>query len=94
MWVHSNYTPWVSEIRARLNLDRFFQGYAMSFELKARKPEVKAYQAALAMMGKTAHDCLLIDDRRENVNAVRSIGMAALKFENVAKLRQALLAMV
>lgn len=91
MWVHSNYTSWVSEIRRRLNLDRFFQGYAMSFELKARKPEVEAYQAALAMMGRAASDCLLIDDRRENVNAARSIGMAALTFENAVELRQALL---
>src|SRR5439155_13786658 len=47
LWVHSNYSTWVTEIRARLGLDRFFDGYAMSFELKARKPDERAYRAAV-----------------------------------------------
>jgi putative hydrolase of the HAD superfamily len=90
LWVHSNYTPWVAQVRARLRLDRFFQGYAMSYELAARKPDSAAYQGALALMGENAQDCLFIDDREINVAGARAAGMQTVRFENVAQLRAAL----
>ncbi|MEW6732729.1 MAG: HAD-IA family hydrolase [Acidobacteriota bacterium] len=91
LWVHSNYSPWVSEIRTRLGLDRFFTGYAMSFELGARKPDPQAYQAALAYIGEIAANCLLIDDRMINVEAARALGMLSIHFQSTPQLHRDLI---
>jgi FMN hydrolase / 5-amino-6-(5-phospho-D-ribitylamino)uracil phosphatase len=90
LWIHSNYSPWVSEIQSRLRLDRFFTGYAMSFELKARKPDAKAFNAALARIGEEAVNCLFIDDRESNVTAAEIIGMKGIRFESAQQLSSAL----
>lgn len=90
LWVHSNYSPWFFELRARLGLNRFFEGYAMSFELRARKPEARAFYAALEMIGARADECLFIDDRRENIDSARAIGLNGIKFESAPQLRGAL----
>jgi HAD superfamily hydrolase (TIGR01509 family) len=90
LWVHSNYSPWVTEIRERLGLDRFFDGYAMSFDLKARKPDERAYRAALELAGEVATNCLFIDDRETNVEAAKVLGMKGIIFKSAPQLRDAL----
>jgi HAD superfamily hydrolase (TIGR01509 family) len=90
MWVHSNYTVWVEEIRRRLSLDRFFEGYAVSFELKARKPDREAYTRALDRIGCAATDAVFIDDRRSNVAAAEAVGMRGIHFTGATNLRSTL----
>jgi HAD superfamily hydrolase (TIGR01509 family) len=91
LWVHSNYTPWVREIRTRLKLDRFFSGYAMSYELKARKPDERAYRKALARIGEEAKNCLFIDDRETNVRSALVVDLRGVTFKSAPQLRGALL---
>src|SRR4051812_20655869 len=44
MWIRSNYTIWAEDVRAMLDLDRYFSGYAMSYIIQARKPDLEAYR--------------------------------------------------
>jgi len=83
MWVHSNYTRWLGEIRSRLSLDRFFNGYAMSYELGARKPDREAYTAALTLFQEAPEHCIFIDDREANVLAAIEVGMKGIIFKDV-----------
>jgi HAD superfamily hydrolase (TIGR01509 family) len=87
LWVHSNYSTWVEEVRHRLQLDRFFQGYSMSYDIKARKPQLEAYQRTLALIGTTASECLFIDDREENVQAATALGIKSWQFSDTPSLR-------
>lgn len=90
LWVHSNYSHWFEEVRRRLQLDRYFSGYAVSYQLKFRKPDPRAYHAALALIGYPAEQCLFIDDREANVVAAQQVGLAAHLFTSVENLRTAL----
>lgn len=94
MWVHSNYSPWFEQIRARLALDRFFNGYVLSYQIGARKPDPVSYERALALIGRSADQCLFVDDRRVNVEAAKEAGMRALLFQNAYDLSRDLKALL
>jgi HAD superfamily hydrolase (TIGR01509 family) len=61
-----------------------FDGVAsltLSFEVGAVKPEAAIYLRCLQTLGVEPAEALFVDDRRENVEAARSLGMEALLFE-------------
>jgi putative hydrolase of the HAD superfamily len=63
---------------------RSFEGVAvvtLSYEVGAVKPEPAIYLACLSALGIGAGEALFVDDRRENVEAARALGMQALVFE-------------
>jgi HAD superfamily hydrolase (TIGR01509 family) len=92
LWAFSNYPLWLERARAVLDLDRLFDGYAVSYRLGARKPERAAFHALGALTGVPLERTLLVDDREPNVAAARALGMAAHRFAGAAPLRRALLA--
>jgi putative hydrolase of the HAD superfamily len=61
-----------------------FDGVAsltLSFEVGAVKPEPEIYERCLADLGVEAAEAFFVDDRLENVEAARALGMEALVFE-------------
>jgi len=46
-----------------------FDGYVLSYEVGAMKPDAKIYEALEEMSGKRGADILYLDDRQENVDA-------------------------
>jgi putative hydrolase of the HAD superfamily len=65
-------------------LEPRFDGVAaltLSFEVGAAKPEAAIYLRCLETLGVEPAEALLVDDRRENVEAARALGMKALLFE-------------
>lgn len=87
LWIHSNYSLWFEEVRKRLSLDRFFQGYSVSYKTTLRKPDPAAYQVTLSMIGLEAKNCIFIDDRVENVSAAEAVGLNAIQFISVKELK-------
>ena len=61
-----------------------------SWELRVAKPSRQAYELAAERMGATPSQCFFTDDRPANVDAARSVGMAAHLFLDVDALRRAL----
>lgn len=61
---------------------RFYRDEAASCFLGAVKPEREFYERAMAKFGVTADTCLLVDDRPENVEGARAVGMAAILYTN------------
>ena len=51
--------------------------HALSFVVGAQKPEAAYYERALARAGLIAGDVLFLDDRVENVEGARALGIAA-----------------
>ncbi|MCS6885229.1 MAG: HAD family phosphatase [Acidobacteriota bacterium] len=86
LWVHSNYPVWFEVVRDRLGLDRFFKGYVLSYEIRARKPDCTAYKRALGRINALPRECTFIDDREANVEAARRFGLSAILFRDVSTL--------
>ncbi len=69
-----------------------FDVLVWSFQLRMAKPEAAIYHHVLKELGARPEETLFLDDKLVNVEAARALGMAALEFSTVEKLRADLLA--
>ena len=63
-----------------------FDYVCFSAEVHLAKPEAAIFHASLKALRSRPEECLFIDDRPENVEAARALGMQALQFTSVQKL--------
>jgi FMN phosphatase YigB (HAD superfamily) len=77
-------------VRERYGLMRRFDGYILSYEVGAQKPDPRMYQAALERAGCPPQECFYTDDIAEYVEAARRLGMEAVQFESAAQLEREL----
>jgi putative hydrolase of the HAD superfamily len=68
---------------------RDFDYVCFSAEVHLAKPEAAIFHACLKVVRSRPEECLFIDDRAENVEAARALGMQALKFASVQELAAA-----
>ncbi len=62
----------------------FFEDNLMlSYELDSVKPQKKIYERALEKFDLNPDDCLFIDDKLENIEAAKQIGITGILFTNV-----------
>lgn len=59
----------ISHIRKNFPFFNNFDGYILSYEVGAMKPDPKIYEALEKMAGKRGPEVLYLDDRQENVDA-------------------------
>lgn len=90
MHVLSNYPHWYRLIEDRLALSRFLPWTFVSCHTRVRKPDARAYLGAAAALGVAPEACVFVDDRRDNCEAARAVGMDAIRFRDAAALREAL----
>ncbi len=67
-----------------------FAIHALSFQLRALKPEAKIYRAAAELAGVDPAQIFFTDDRPENVSGALAAGFDAVQFESRAQLVGAL----
>jgi HAD superfamily hydrolase (TIGR01509 family) len=80
----SNYSRWYELIDESLKLSRFLRWTFVSCLTGVRKPDRQAFLGAAATLEVEPAECLFIDDREENVDAARDVGMnAILKLDSV-----------
>ncbi|MBN2899874.1 MAG: HAD-IA family hydrolase [Clostridia bacterium] len=58
-----------------LDIRKYFDEVIISAYEQCAKPDQKLYHIALDRLGKSSHQCLFIDDKLENVEAARDLGM-------------------
>jgi putative hydrolase of the HAD superfamily len=63
-----------------------FDKVCLSCEIKAAKPDAAAYKATSDAL----HSCVFIDDRIENVEAAKKLGMHAIHFQSVDQMQKEL----
>jgi len=81
IWCLSNdVARWSEKLRRRFTLEHHFAGFLISSAIRARKPDVAAYQALLDQVRAPAKDVLFIDDREANIAAARGLGIDARLF--------------
>jgi putative hydrolase of the HAD superfamily len=65
---------------------RDFDYVCFSAEVQLAKPDAAIFHACLEVVHSRPEECLFIDDRGENVEAARALGLYALKFVSVHEL--------
>ena len=73
--------------RQHFDVLRAFDHYFLSYEMGLIKPDPAYFHHLLDGLQTTAGDCLFIDDRLENVQSAREMGINALVFESVDRLK-------
>jgi len=68
-------------------LARFFTAFFTSCYLGVRKPAEQIYRLALEMTQRVPEECIFIDDRPENLEVPKRLGMRTIQFVNAAQLR-------
>ena len=69
---------------------RHFDGYVLSYEVGAAKPEAKIYREAIARAQCDPAECFFTDDLAVNVEAARAHGMDAVQFVSEEQLEREL----
>ena len=65
----------------------WFDGCFISSFEGVMKPDLEYFERALARFGLSPADCLFIDDRAQNIEAARSLGIPAVLFGSPEQLR-------
>ena len=63
-----------------------FDAYVLSYEVGCVKPHPQIYHAALQRAGAEPHECVFIDDRKENIEGAQRLGINVLLFDPQANL--------
>jgi putative hydrolase of the HAD superfamily len=64
-----------------------------SYQHNMAKPDPAIYQLTLQRLGTRPEESLFIDDKQPNIDAARALGMVAILFSTVEKLREDLIAL-
>lgn len=78
---------------ATFGLQDVLLGFFTSCYLGVMKPNPAIYRLALDLAHVRPQEAVMIDDRAQNAEAARSVGMHALRYENAAQLRAELAAL-
>jgi FMN phosphatase YigB (HAD superfamily) len=80
----------VGHIRRRFPFFSGFDGYILSYEIGAMKPQAKIYERLEALSRRSSGDIFYIDDRAENVEAGAARGWQTVLHESPERTRAAL----
>jgi HAD superfamily hydrolase (TIGR01509 family) len=81
VWCLSNdVSEWSRKLRNRFGLDRHFQGFLVSGDVMARKPDPAIYRFLLKAAEADAREVLFVDDREVNLDAAAALGYRTARF--------------
>jgi putative hydrolase of the HAD superfamily len=69
-----------------------FDVLVWSYQLGISKPDPAIYRYTLSKLGTQPEETLFIDDKRPNVEAARALGIQAIEYSSVERLRDELIA--
>lgn len=74
----------------RLSFLPLVDGGVISYEVQIVKPEPEIYKALLNKYNLKAEECVFLDDRRDNIEAAKAIGIYGIVVENGEQAQKAL----
>ena len=69
-----------------------FDVLVWSYQVRMAKPDPAIYRYTLTKLGAQPEETLFLDDKPVNVEAARALGMIAIEFSTVERLREELIA--
>lgn len=77
-------------LRQQFEWLNYFDHQTFSAEVGLVKPEAAIYRHSLDGLGVKASEALFVDDRMQNIEGARAVGMFAIQFRSVPQLREGL----
>ena len=74
-----------TEARRRFRTLASIENYVVSSSVKLAKPEPAIYQLLLSKYNLTPEECVFIDDRKDNVDAAKALGMNGIVYPGSAQ---------
>lgn len=81
LYLFSNTTELSNLHNYKTGIYELFDGKFFSFQMGLKKPDLQVYQKVLDAIGFQANECVLIDDREENLKPARQLGIQAILFD-------------
>lgn len=78
---------WTELRRGVLSLDKYFRRIFSSYEIEARKPDIKIYNYLLKNTGLKPDECIFVDDKEKNIETAKNLGMNAYRFDTATGLK-------
>ncbi len=75
-------------------LDTYFDVIMVSAVIGFAKPGAKAYEAVAEKLGMRLDECVMIDDRQAYCEGARAIGMTAIQYSSMSRLKRELSAIL
>jgi len=88
--LNNEYKEFMQFLQKKYDYFKYFKGRITSYQAHCRKPDAKIYRILLKKYNLKPHESLFIDDKKENVQAARKIGMHAVRFKGARQLRKEL----
>jgi putative hydrolase of the HAD superfamily len=76
-----------AHVRANCRWIKNFDFKTFSAEVRLIKPEPAIYEHTLHGLGVSAEEALFLDDRETNIQAARALGIQAIQFRSIARLK-------
>ncbi len=86
----SNIDERLSKLIRDFGLYEPFNPCLLSCEIGIEKPDLKAYELLLTKLNLQAKEVIFVDDRPENIESAKTIGLDAILFESEQQLRNEL----
>lgn len=83
----------LASIEREFDWIRRFDVRVWSYQLRIVKPDPAIYRYTLAQLGTRPEETLFLDDKQENIEAARALGIQAILFSGVERLRADLIAL-
>ncbi len=81
VWCLSNdLSEWSRKLRENFGLNKYMQGFIISGDVMARKPDTAIFKYLLKLTGGEAADITVVDDRLYNLEAAASLGYGTVLF--------------
>jgi len=77
-------------VRTKYPFFELFETILLSGDVQLIKPDPRIFEALLARIGRSAGECVFIDDSEENIATAASLGFETIRFESPDQLRRAL----
>lgn len=86
----SNWCSKVYITMAQFDIFKLLDGYVISSEEKLVKPEPEIYRCLFDRFGLKPEECIFTDDRTDNIEGGRSLGMEGIVFQNAKQYEEEL----
>ena len=87
MMMSNQVESWLEKVIEENNLRKKFHYFVNSYHVNIRKPDEGIFKIALETSKSKSSETLFIDDKVENINAARTLGIQVILFENFEQFR-------
>ncbi|MFH1751824.1 MAG: HAD family phosphatase [archaeon] len=81
---------WVDYCNKKFDYHKLFHSTLYSFEAECLKTDKRIFELILEKLGEKPEDCLFIDDKKENIDIAKSIGLKTIQFKDAEQLKKEL----